>query len=155
MSETAAHLVDHANMSFTDAGPVPARGDIAQQVFRYSAFTPDLVRPGSRVLHADGSPKWRIAPLRWTRIGDAVNGKRDPRATMDALAAAQDQLLQRLVDNGQIKLCAPRLHPPQHPAYWLARPGAPKPRRDDGKPPGRTIAFAALLAAWRDGRSGG
>ncbi len=96
-----------------------------------------------------------LAPLWWTRIGDAVSGKRDPRATMDALAAAQNQILQRLADNGQIKRCAPRLHPPQDPAHWLARPGAPKPRLDEATPPGRTIDFAALLAAWRDGQSSG
>jgi glycerol transport system substrate-binding protein len=50
------------NMTFTDAGPVPARGDIAQQVFWYSAFTPDLVKPGSAVMDRDGLPKWRVAP---------------------------------------------------------------------------------------------
>ncbi|EGV19942.1 ABC transporter substrate-binding protein [Thiocapsa marina] len=50
------------DMTFTDAGPVPARGDIAQQVFWYSAFTPDLVKPGSAVMDSDGLPKWRVAP---------------------------------------------------------------------------------------------
>jgi glycerol transport system substrate-binding protein len=49
-------------MTFSDAGPVPARGDIAQQVFWYTAFTPDMIKPGSEVMHADGSPKWRVAP---------------------------------------------------------------------------------------------
>ena len=50
------------NMTFTDAGPVPARGDIAQQVFWYTAFTPDMIKPGSAVMNPDGSPKWRVAP---------------------------------------------------------------------------------------------
>jgi len=49
-------------MTFSDAGPVPARGDIAQQVFWYTAFTPDMIRPGSAVMNADGSAKWRVAP---------------------------------------------------------------------------------------------
>ncbi|WP_200343852.1 ABC transporter substrate-binding protein [Halochromatium glycolicum] len=49
-------------MTFSEAGPVPARGDIAQQVFWYSAFTPELVRPGSQVMNPDGTPKWRVAP---------------------------------------------------------------------------------------------
>jgi len=49
-------------MTFTDAGPVPARGDIAQQVFWYTAFTPDMVRAGSRVMDDEGLPKWRVAP---------------------------------------------------------------------------------------------
>jgi len=50
------------NLTFTDAGPVPARGDIAQQVFWYTAFTPDMIKPGSAVMNPDGSPKWRVAP---------------------------------------------------------------------------------------------
>jgi len=49
-------------MTFSDAGPVPARGDIAQQVFWYTAFTPDMIRSGSAVMNADGSAKWRVAP---------------------------------------------------------------------------------------------
>ena len=50
------------DMDFSDAGPVPARGDIAQQVFWYTAFTPELIREGSAVMNSDGSAKWRVAP---------------------------------------------------------------------------------------------
>ncbi len=50
------------NMTFTDAGPVPAQGHIAQQVFWYTAFTAPLTRPGMAAVNADGSPKWRMAP---------------------------------------------------------------------------------------------
>jgi len=49
------------NMTFTDAGPVPAQGQIAQQIFWYTAFTAPLTQPGPTV-NADGSPKWRMAP---------------------------------------------------------------------------------------------
>ena len=49
-------------MDFSDAGPVPARGDVAQQVFWYTAFTPELIREGSAVMNPDGSAKWRVAP---------------------------------------------------------------------------------------------
>jgi glycerol transport system substrate-binding protein len=49
-------------MTFSEAGPVPARGDIAQQIFWYTAFTADMTKPGLPVVNADGTPKWRMAP---------------------------------------------------------------------------------------------
>ncbi len=50
------------NMSFDQAGPVPGRGRIAQQIFWYSAFTADLLDPGLPVTDSEGNPKWRMAP---------------------------------------------------------------------------------------------
>ncbi|MDQ0512184.1 ABC transporter substrate-binding protein [Ancylobacter amanitiformis] len=49
-------------MTFSEAGPVPAQGTIAQQMFWYTAFTADMVKPGLPVMNADGTPKWRMAP---------------------------------------------------------------------------------------------
>jgi glycerol transport system substrate-binding protein len=49
-------------MTFGEAGPVPAQGQIAQQIFWYTAFTADMVKPGLPVVNADGTPKWRMAP---------------------------------------------------------------------------------------------
>jgi len=51
-----------AGMVFSEAGPVPAQGQIAQQIFWYTAFTADMVKKGLPVVNADGSPKWRMAP---------------------------------------------------------------------------------------------
>ena len=51
-----------AGMNFSEAGPVPAQGNIAQQVFWYTAFTADMTKPGLPVVNADGTPKWRMAP---------------------------------------------------------------------------------------------
>ncbi|WP_428032071.1 ABC transporter substrate-binding protein [Ancylobacter sp.] len=51
-----------AGMTFSEAGPVPAQGAIAQQMFWYTAFTADMVKPGLPVMNADGTPKWRMAP---------------------------------------------------------------------------------------------
>lgn len=51
-----------AGMVFSEAGPVPAQGQIAQQIFWYTAFTADMVKPGLPVMNEDGSPKWRMAP---------------------------------------------------------------------------------------------
>ncbi|HET9447774.1 MAG TPA: ABC transporter substrate-binding protein [Steroidobacteraceae bacterium] len=49
-------------MTFSESGPVPAQGEIAQQIFWYTAFTADMTRPGLPVVNADGTPKWRMAP---------------------------------------------------------------------------------------------
>jgi glycerol transport system substrate-binding protein len=50
-------------MTFGEAGPVPAQGAIAQQMFWYTAFTADMVGEGAKaVLNEDGTPKWRMAP---------------------------------------------------------------------------------------------
>ena len=51
-----------AGMVFSEAGPVPAQGNIAQQIFWYTAFTADMVKEGIPVVNADGTPKWRMAP---------------------------------------------------------------------------------------------
>ncbi|MEP7314177.1 MAG: ABC transporter substrate-binding protein [Pseudomonadota bacterium] len=49
-------------MTFSEAGPVPSRGEIAQQIFWYTAFTADMIKPGLSIVNADGTPKWRMAP---------------------------------------------------------------------------------------------
>ena len=49
-------------MTFSEAGPVPGQGNVAQQVFWYTAFTKALSKRGLPVVNADGTPKWRMAP---------------------------------------------------------------------------------------------
>lgn len=51
-----------AGMVFGEAGPVPAQGAIAQQMFWYTAFTADMVKEGIPVVDEEGNPKWRMAP---------------------------------------------------------------------------------------------
>ncbi|QBM17055.1 hypothetical protein MARI_11600 [Marinobacter sp. JH2] len=49
-------------MTFSESGPVPAQGNIAQQVFWYTAFTASMIEDGLPVVNDDGTPKWRMAP---------------------------------------------------------------------------------------------
>ena len=49
-------------MTFSESGPVPAQGAIAQQIFWYTAFTADMTKKGLPVVNDDGTPKWRVAP---------------------------------------------------------------------------------------------
>ncbi len=51
-----------SGMTFSEAGPVPGQGNIAQQVFWYTAFTAALTKPDLPVVNEDGTPKWRMAP---------------------------------------------------------------------------------------------
>jgi glycerol transport system substrate-binding protein len=51
-----------AGMTFGEAGPVPGQGNVAQQIFWYTAFTAALTTPGLPVMNDDGTPKWRMAP---------------------------------------------------------------------------------------------
>ena len=52
-----------SGMTFSEAGPVPAQGSIAQQMFWYTAFTANMVGEGAEaVLNDDGTPRWRMAP---------------------------------------------------------------------------------------------
>jgi glycerol transport system substrate-binding protein len=43
-------------MTFSEAGPVPGQGKIAQQIFWYTAFTSPLTKPGIAVVNEDGTP---------------------------------------------------------------------------------------------------
>ncbi|GLQ32520.1 ABC transporter substrate-binding protein [Litoribrevibacter albus] len=49
-------------MNFTEAGSVPGQGNIAQQIFWYTAFTAALSDPSLGLLNEDGTTKWRMAP---------------------------------------------------------------------------------------------
>jgi len=50
------------NLNFTDAGKWVGDGQIAQQIFWYTAFVSQASRPDSPVMNSNGTPKWRIAP---------------------------------------------------------------------------------------------
>jgi len=249
-----------SGMTFSEAGPVPAQGHIAQQIFWYTTFTADMIKPGLPVVNEDGSPKWRMAPsphgpywsegmklgyqdagswtflastprerrlaawlyaqfvtaktvslkktlvgltpiresdlnsaamtemapqlgglvefyrspartawtptginvpdypklaqLWWPNVANAVSGSVSPQEAMDTLAAEQERVMERLQRAGIQGECGPRLNPPEDPAVWLDRPGAPKPRLDDEKPPGVTVDYDRLIEAWREGRVG-
>jgi glycerol transport system substrate-binding protein len=51
-----------AGMTFSESGPIPAQGQVAQQMFMYTTFVPSLVEPGIPVMNEDGTPRWRLAP---------------------------------------------------------------------------------------------
>ena len=49
-------------MDFGQAGSIPKNGNVAQQMFWYTAFTSSMTEKGLPVVNDDGTPKWRMAP---------------------------------------------------------------------------------------------
>ncbi|HWN71880.1 MAG TPA: ABC transporter substrate-binding protein [Haliangium sp.] len=241
-------------MTFSEAGPVPGQGNIAQQIFWYTAFTAALSKPGLPVVNEDGTPKWRMAPsphgpyweegmklgyqdagawtmlsstpierrkaawlyaqftvsksvslkkffegltpirksdiesehvtkeahrfgglvefyrsparvqwtptgtnvpdypklaqLWWQNISQAVTGELTPQQAMDKLAKEMDEVLARLERAG-MKNCPPKLNPETDANEWLTKEGAPKPKLDNEKPKGETVAYEKLLESWQ------
>ena len=114
-------------MTFGEAGPVPAQGQIAQQIFWYTAFTADMTKKGLPVVNADGTPKWHGArpggPVLEIRHAERLPGRglldllQGPRSEQD-----RGRLALRPVRDGQVGVVEevdhrPDLHPRQrHPA---------------------------------------
>jgi glycerol transport system substrate-binding protein len=246
-------------MTFSESGPIPAQGAIAQQIFWYTAFTADMVKAGLPVVNADGSPKWRMAPspkgsywkdgmklgyqdagsitllkstpldrrkaawlymqflvakstslkkshvgltfvresdiwhasfterapklggliefyrsparvqwtptgnnvpdypklaqLWWQNIGDASSGAKTPQAAMDALAAAQDEILGRLERANVQGECGPKLNPKTSAEEWFKKAEAsgsvaPARKLANEKPKGETVDYDTLIKSW-------
>ncbi|HEY8566913.1 MAG TPA: ABC transporter substrate-binding protein [Beijerinckiaceae bacterium] len=246
-------------MTFSESGPVPAQGNIAQQMFWYTAFTADMVKPGLPVVNADGTPKWRMAPspkgaywkegmklgyqdagawtllkstpvdrrkaawlyaqfvtsktvslkkshvgltfiresdiwhqsmterapklgglvefyrspartqwtptgnnvpdypklaqLWWQNIGDASSGAKTPQAAMDALAAAQDEVLTRLERANVQGECGPKMNPRTTAEEWFKKAEAagtiaPQRKLANEKPKGETVDYDTLIKSW-------
>ena len=54
-----------ADLDFYQSLPALSQGNVAQQIFWYTAFTADMVKPkseGNNTVDDDGNPLWRMAP---------------------------------------------------------------------------------------------
>lgn len=244
-------------MTFSESGPVPAQGSIAQQIFWYTAFTADMTKKGTPVVNDDGTPKWRMAPaphgpywkdgmqngyqdvgswsffknhdakkvaaawlyaqfvtakttslkksivgltfirdsdihsefftknaanyggliefyrsparvawtptgtnvpdypklaqLWWKNVAQAITAEKTPQKAMDSLADEMDAVMARLERAG-MSHCAPKLNPKSDPSKWLSNDHAPWKKLADESPKGETVAYDALLSAWKEGR---
>jgi glycerol transport system substrate-binding protein len=49
-------------MNFTEAGKWLVKGNIAQQIWWYTAFTSALTQPDTPIMYEDGRPCWKMAP---------------------------------------------------------------------------------------------
>jgi glycerol transport system substrate-binding protein len=94
----------------------------------------------------------KLAQLWWQNVATAVSGEKSPQQAMDALADQMDQLMSRLQRIG-MKACSPRVNDRRAPASWLSANSAPWARLANEKPQGETVAYDALLSAWKAGRA--
>lgn len=240
-------------MTFNEAGPVPGKGQIAQQIFWYSTFTADLLTPGLPIVDEAGNPQWRmapspvgpywqegmktgyqdvgawtfltstearrreaawlwaqftvaktvslektlagltpirrsdvmsqamteaaprlgglvefyrspeqrlwtptgvnvpdyprLAPLWWEHLAPAVSGDVAVQTALDRLAAAQDDVMAELANEGKMVRCAPRLNPLRDATEWFTADGAPKAPRNE-REAGRTYRYDDWVGGW-------
>ena len=87
-------------MTFGESGPVPSQGEIAQQMFTYTAFTADFVKEGLPVVNDDGTPKWRFAPS-WGVLEGRHEARLPGRRLVDA-----DEVDAGRSRQGGVALCA-------------------------------------------------
>jgi glycerol transport system substrate-binding protein len=95
----------------------------------------------------------RLAQLWWQNIGDASSGTRTPQAAMDALAAAQDLVMERLERSDAQGACGPKLNKKSKPEYWFAKAEkdhttAPQRMLANEKPKGETVDYDTLVKSW-------
>jgi glycerol transport system substrate-binding protein len=94
----------------------------------------------------------KLAQLWWKNVAVAVTGEKTPQQAMDNLAEEMDQVLARLERAG-MATCAPKLNKKEDPKKWLSSDkGAPWAKLANEKPKGETIAYDALLNAWKAGK---
>jgi glycerol transport system substrate-binding protein len=95
----------------------------------------------------------RLAQLWWQNIGDASTGAKTPQAAMDALAAAQDLVMERLERSDAEGACGPKLNKKRKPEYWFAKAEkdhttAPQRMLANEKPKGETVDYDTLVKSW-------
>jgi glycerol transport system substrate-binding protein len=95
----------------------------------------------------------KLAQLWWQNIGDASSGAKTPQQAMDALAASQDAVLERLERSGVQGECGPKLNPKTSAEEWFAKAEkagtiAPQRKLANEKPKGETIDYDTLIKSW-------
>ncbi len=95
----------------------------------------------------------RLAQLWWQQIGDVNAGTFTPQEAMDRLASEMDQTMagmQRADERANVYGgCGPRLNEERDAQYWFDQPGAPKPKLENEKPQGETIAYEEIIQQWQ------
>jgi glycerol transport system substrate-binding protein len=88
----------------------------------------------------------RLSVLWWRHISDAVSGKLTTTQVMNNLAEAMDEELAYIAAREDM-ICKPVLNDPKPESEWLAKPGAPKAKRNES-PKGETWSYEEALSKW-------
>ncbi|UOM34681.1 ABC transporter substrate-binding protein [Acuticoccus sp. I52.16.1] len=130
--------------SFTERAP--ALGGLVE-FYR----SPDRTRWTPTGVNVPDYPK--LAQLWWQYIGDVNAGNYTPQVAMDRLAGEMDQIMARMQQADEKANvyggCGPRLNEERDAQYWLDQPGAPKPKLENEKPQGETIAYEEIIKQWQ------
>ncbi len=114
--------------------------------------SPDRVRWTPTGVNVPDYPK--LAQLWWQYIGDVNAGNLTPQDAMDRLAAEMDTIMSRMQEADEKANvyggCGPRLNEERDVSYWLNEvEGSPKPKLENEKPQGETIAYEELIKQWQ------
>jgi len=148
-------------MTFSEAGPIPGQGAIAQQIFWYTAFTASSIKPDLPVMNKDGTPKWRMGPRAARPVLEGWHAERLPgrgfldHAEIDSARASQGGLALRPVLRLQIDLAEEDVdRPDPDPSVRHHEPGNDR-YRAEARRPGRVLPQpgARRLVADRHQRS--
>jgi glycerol transport system substrate-binding protein len=95
----------------------------------------------------------KLAQLWWQNIGDASSGAKTPQQAMDALAAAQDSVMERLERANVQGECGPKLNKRESAQFWFEKGKkdgniAPQPKLSNEKPNGETVDYDTLIKSW-------
>ena len=90
----------------------------------------------------------KLAPLWWQNIGDASSGAKTPQEALDSLCKAQEKVMKRIQRSGIQGDIGPRIGKAKGAAYWLAQPGAPKPKLVNEDPKPITVPYSELIKSW-------
>ena len=114
--------------------------------------SPDRVRWSPTGINVPDYPK--LAQIWWQQIGDVNSGAFTPQQAMDRLAEEMDVTMARMQAADEAANvyggCGPRLNEPKDPEFWLAEPGAPKPKLANEKPQGVTVSYDELIKRWAE-----
>jgi glycerol transport system substrate-binding protein len=95
----------------------------------------------------------KLAQIWWQQIGDVNAGTFTPQEAMDRLAEEMDITMARMQEVDEAANvyggCGPRLNEPKDASEWIGQGGA-KPKLDNEKPQGETIAYEELIKQWEE-----
>jgi glycerol transport system substrate-binding protein len=114
--------------------------------------SPDRVMWSPTGINVPDYPK--LAQIWWQQIGDVNSGAFTPQQAMDRLAEEMDITMGRMQKADENAKtyggCGPRLNEKSDPAMWLSKPGSPKAKLDNEKPPGETVNYDELVKRWNN-----
>ena len=115
--------------------------------------SPDRVRWTPTGTNVPDYPK--LAQIWWQQIGDVNSGVFTPQQAMDRLASEMDTTMARMQSADERANtyggCGPRLNAEKDAAAWLKKPGSPKSKLSNEKPPGETVDYDELIKRWASG----